>query len=100
LHNCAANSALAAKKNFASAAPVIETLNDYPGNGVVELTKLVEWPPRLKPVPVKPLFFDTAWNYVEYPGKAPAVEKVQDVVNGAKGEDKPASKGWFGFGRK
>lgn len=104
LHNHAANSALAVRKNLASAAPVVEALNDYPGSGEVDLAKLVEWPPKLKPVPVKPLFFDTAWNYVEYPGKTPAAAAAaaaQDAVNGAREEQQqPASRGWFGFGRR
>lgn len=104
LHNHANNSAIAAKKNMASAAPVVESLNEYPGSGEVDLTKIVEWPPKLKPVPVKPLFFDTAWNYVDYPGKIPAaaVPAAQQRVNGKQEEEKqqPASRGWFGFGRR
>jgi signal recognition particle subunit SRP68 len=70
----------------------------------VDVTKLIDWPPKLKPVPVKPLFFDTAWNYVDYPGRMPAAASTastaQQVANGTQEEQKPASKGWFGFGRK
>jgi len=65
-------------------------------------------------VPVKPLFFDTAWNYVEYPGrKTPAgvvaaVAGRGEVVDsggagggGGSGEKKQEEKrGWFGFGRR
>lgn len=70
----------------------------------MDLQRLVEWPPKLKPVPVKPLFFDTAWNYIEYPGRA---SEVDDSISGNDGEkmegieeDKPTTRGWFGFGRK
>jgi signal recognition particle subunit SRP68 len=81
----------------------VESLTEYPGSGKVDLTRLVEWPPKLKPVPVKPLFFDTAWNYVEYPGRTPAASATasKGEVNGAKEEpQQPASRGWFGFGRR
>jgi signal recognition particle subunit SRP68 len=104
LHNHAANSAIAARKHLANAAPVVDSLTEYPGSGEVDLSKLVEWPPKLKPVPVKPLFFDTAWNYVEYPGKSPAVAvaATKGDAEGAKKEEaqQPASRGWFGFGRR
>jgi signal recognition particle subunit SRP68 len=54
---------------------------------------------------VKPLFFDTAWNYVDYPGQVKEVHvKVKqeggEGVDGKKEEEKPAAKGWFGFGRR
>lgn len=101
LHNHSHNSAIAAQKNLITAAPVIETLSEYPGSGEVELTKLIDWPPKLKPVPAKPLFFDSAWNYISYPGKASTVAPaVQQAVNGAQEEQQPAARGWFGFGRR
>ncbi|OAG37542.1 hypothetical protein AYO21_08274 [Fonsecaea monophora] len=96
-------------------APLIERLshNEYIPN--VDLTNLVNYPPKLRPVPVKPLFFDLAWNYIKYPGeKGPETEVVgaEDVQMGGIGEEvngkvdkseeqqKPAArKGWFGFGR-
>lgn len=82
--------------------PLVERLNEYPAKGV-DLKNLVSYPPKLEPVPVKPLFFDAAWNYIEYPGRE--VEQVPE--NGAKGGEKPSAteqtpqqkKGWFGFGR-
>jgi len=67
------------------------------------LQNLVTYPPKLEPVPVKPLFFDAAWNYIDYPGR-----EVQLVENGGKVEEQDDSreqtaeqkkKGWFGFGR-
>ncbi len=48
--------------------PLVERLNQYPSNGV-DLENLVTYPPKLEPIPVKPLFFDAAWNYIEYPGR-------------------------------
>ena len=56
----------------------------------------------MKPVPVKPLFLDVAWNYIEYPGrtqqaKEPEPEKVE--VEEKKAERPQAKKGWFSFGR-
>lgn len=79
--------------------PIIERLEEYPMEDV-DLTNLVNFPPKLQPIPVKPLFFDLAWNYIDYPGRATS------TVNGAPAapetaavEKEPAKKGWFGFVR-
>jgi len=86
------------------AGPVVERLNEYPASGSVDLKNLVTWPPKLKPVPVKPLFLDVAWNYIEYPGQGgkkrePAdMDKVQAEEKKVE-EAKPSKKGWFSFGR-
>jgi len=82
--------------------PLVERLNEYPTKGV-DLQNLVTYPPKLEPVPVKPLFFDAAWNYIEYPGR----QLERSAESGAKGGEKNESneqtaqqkKGWFGFGR-
>lgn len=92
----------ASKTGTTNAAPVVERLNEYPVSGSVDLKNLVTWPPKLKPVPVKPLFLDVAWNYIEYPGraqqaKAPEPEKAQ--VEEKPAERPQAKKGWFSFGR-
>ncbi|KAF4634938.1 hypothetical protein G7Y89_g3150 [Cudoniella acicularis] len=86
-----------------SSRPLIERLNEYPTK-VVNFSNLVTYPPRLEPVPVKPLFFDAAWNYIEYPGRE--IENVtqngtSDVVHPSQGTEQTAQqkKGWFGFGR-
>ncbi|KAH4083573.1 signal recognition particle subunit SRP68 [Parastagonospora nodorum] len=97
-----ANSDTASKVGLSNAAPVVERLNEYPISGSVDLKNLVTWPPKLKPVPVKPLFLDVAWNYVEYPGRTPA--KQEPVPEKAPAEEtqpeRPAAKkGWFSFGR-
>ncbi|KAF2168115.1 hypothetical protein M409DRAFT_21562 [Zasmidium cellare ATCC 36951] len=104
MHALQDNSAIAAEKNMTSAAPIVQRLNDYPSPGTkVDLKNLVTYPPKIEPVPVKPMFLDVAFNYIEYPGRT--VEKPQvaekPVANGV--EEKPAQpaqkKGWFGFGR-
>lgn len=111
LHKLSSNSALAAKKNMTSAAPAVQNLNSYPTPGLqVDLANLVSYPPKIQPVPVKPLFLDVAWNYIDYPGRhspaAPAVVepsgKMDVDVGGAEGKAEPVQekkKGWFGFGR-
>lgn len=102
LSRLSSNSEAAGKAQLTNAAPVVERLNEYPGSGAVDLSNLVTWPPKLKAVPVKPLFYDVAWNYVQYPGRgpraqeaAPAKQQVEEKVE----EAKPSKKGWFSFGR-
>ncbi|KAF2817271.1 uncharacterized protein BDZ99DRAFT_565040 [Mytilinidion resinicola] len=97
------NSAAPSKAHPTNAAPLAEKLNEYPASGTVDLKNLVTWPPRLKPIPVKPLFFDVAWNYIEYPGRAtPVAEAKTEAMEGVEKtgeEQKPAKKGWGFFGR-
>ncbi|KAH7072183.1 hypothetical protein BKA63DRAFT_534972 [Paraphoma chrysanthemicola] len=102
LSQLSANSDTASKAGLTNAAPVVERLNEYPASGSVDLKNLVTWPPKLKPVPVKPLFLDVAWNYVEYPGRAPAKQEPEPPKpqEEAKQPERPAAKkGWFSFGR-
>lgn len=94
-------------------APLIERLSQNTYYDSVDLTNLVNYPPKLRPVPVKPLFFDLAWNYIKYPGqKGPEADEDLEIAGvgevngqkeqehvGAKEEQKPARRGWFGFGR-
>jgi signal recognition particle subunit SRP68 len=90
-------------KDKISQVPVIHRLNEYPA-GVVDLTHLVTYPPKLEPVPVKPLFLDLAWNYIEYPGQAEAGATSTKTTSAPKAEEQKEStkekpkKGWFGFG--
>ncbi|OBT55794.1 hypothetical protein VE04_03968 [Pseudogymnoascus sp. 24MN13] len=82
--------------------PLVETLEHYPTSGEVDLSNLVSYPTKLEAVPVKPLFFDVAWNYIEYPGRSPqATAQVdEEKIPSSRGEEKQeAKKGWFGFGR-
>jgi signal recognition particle subunit SRP68 len=102
LSQLSSNSDSASKAGLTNAAPVVERLNEYPSSGSVDLKNLVTWPPKLKPVPVKPLFLDVAWNYVEYPGRAPAKQEPEPEkaqAEQAKPEQPAAKKGWFSFGR-
>ncbi|KAM3076830.1 signal recognition particle subunit srp68 [Clarireedia jacksonii] len=92
--------------------PLVQRLHEYPADGVVDLKNIVRYPPRMETVPVKPLFFDAAWNYVDYPGRreervkgsgemevqgeeAMQVEEEEEQ----KQQQQPQKKGWFGFGR-
>jgi len=76
--------------------PLVQKLRDFPVEGV-DLENLVDYPPRIQPIPVKPLFFDVAWNYIDYPGKRPAV--ATDPKQKPTPTPEPKKKGWFGFGR-
>lgn len=84
------------------AAPLIDRLSTFPPNGSVDLTNLVTYPPKIEPIPVKPLFFDVAWNYIEYPSQK---EENTASAGSTESDEKPkkiqekAGKGWFGFGR-
>ncbi|KAH7160814.1 hypothetical protein EDB81DRAFT_755425 [Dactylonectria macrodidyma] len=82
--------------------PLIETLLEYPINGV-DLTNIVEYPPKMALIPIKPIFLDVAWNYIEYPGKAVAEPRPAVTQEGAGSEpaapEQPTRRGWFGFGR-
>lgn len=100
LSQLSANSETASKAGLSNAAPVVERLNEYPSSGSVDLKNLVTWPPKLKPVPVKPLFLDVAWNYVEYPGRKQQVKEPEPEPEKEKEEERPkVKKGWFSFGR-
>ena len=88
-----------AKKNINPVPPLIERLNEYPSGGV-DLTKLVTYPPKVEPIPVKPILLDVAFNYIEYPGRSPKADEkgVNGVTEDAKGGEEK-KRGWFGFGR-
>lgn len=90
--------------------PLVERLHEYPADGVVDLRNLVKYPPKVEVVPVKPLFFDAAWNYVDYPGRRTEkvaenagmevdVEETQEETQEPSQQEQPQKKGWFGFGR-
>lgn len=102
IHKLEANAATAAQKNMTSATPLVQRLNDYPTPGTqLDLTKLVSYPPKVEAVPVKPLFLDVAFNYIEYPGRAQRASVVEEkpAVNGVQEQGQEKRKGWFGFGR-
>ena len=82
--------------------PLIERLDDYPSTDL-DLHNIVAYPPKIEPVPVKPLFFDLAWNYIDYPGRqtrsANGVFEAASKASVKADEKKEARKGWFSFGR-
>lgn len=91
----------AGNKSDASAAPrpLIEKLGQYPAEGV-NLENIVTYPPKLEPIPVKPMFLDVAWNYVQYPTTQSEKPKAaQNTSSGAKEPEAAPKKGWFAFGR-
>ena len=90
------------KGNVGYKAPLVERLDEY-DRGQVDLTKLVTYPPKVEAIPVKPLFLDVAFNYIEYPGRTrkgteKALDGKLDTVT-SREEKKEGRKGWFGFGR-
>jgi signal recognition particle subunit SRP68 len=85
-------------KNKVKALQVIDRPNEYFPKEV-DLTNIITYPPRLQPVPTKPLFLDLAWNYIEYPGRGKEATQQKPLQVDAEDEKKPAKKGWFGFGR-
>ncbi|KAI2093284.1 signal recognition particle subunit srp68 [Ophidiomyces ophidiicola] len=79
--------------------PLLERLSEYPPSGA-DVSNLVAYPPKLEPVPVKPLFLDLAWNYIDYPREAKkAVNTQQPSTPAAEVKPETKRKGWFGFGR-
>ncbi|KAF7190262.1 Signal recognition particle subunit SRP68 [Pseudocercospora fuligena] len=104
LRTLEANSAKAAEKGMTTAAPLCQRLNEYPSPGIqVDLKNLVTYPPKIEPVPVKPLYLDIAFNYIEYPGRTRTVvePQPQPIINGVEEtpSQQPQKRGWFGFGR-
>ncbi|KAK2696523.1 hypothetical protein QWA68_004619 [Fusarium oxysporum] len=87
--------------------PLIGSLHQYPVGGV-NLSHVVEFPPKLATIPVKPIFLDVAWNYIDYPNKVPKQQQQQQAAAAAPSQadtpertesPAPAKRGWFGFGR-
>lgn len=79
--------------------PVIERLHEFSGDKV-DLSNLVPYPPKMQPIPVKPLFLDVAWNYIDYPREgAEGQEEAQVPMEPSTEEKKGGKRGWFGFGR-
>ena len=104
------------KSSITFARPLVETLHTYPANKQIDLTRLVNYPPKLEPIPVKPIFLDLAYNYIDYPGhggRTTGLDGGDDAdgsVNGTSekaaftnmtkdGKKDGGKKGWFGFGR-
>lgn len=93
------------QQNPVRGPPLVERLDEYPPQGA-NLLNLVTYPAQLQPVPVKPIFLDVAWNYIDYPGRRKDTTAAVGIkVNGSGNdgvkveEKKETRKGWFGFGR-
>ena len=87
--------------NGAKDVPLLERLHDYPAHGV-DLDNLVEFPPKMGLIPMKPIFLDVAWNYIDYPGKASTETSSTTPAQAAQEPAPPApqpKKSWFSFGR-
>ncbi|KAL1970689.1 hypothetical protein VTN77DRAFT_4333 [Rasamsonia byssochlamydoides] len=78
-----------------SQPPLIERMDEYVADGL-DLGNLVPFPPKMQPIPVKPLFLDVAWNYIDYPREGK--QKPEPETKPAE-EKKEGRRGWFGFGR-
>lgn len=96
-------SAKGASATTAAAHPLIDRLGQYPSQGV-DLENIVPYPPKMEPIPVKPLFLDVGWNYVQYPStrtgqQATKTAQSKTAAKTEEPEKQPAKKGWFGFGR-
>lgn len=87
---------LAEKKNDSTGfqIPLIHRMDEYAAQNL-DLNNLVSFPPKMQPIPAKPLFLDVAWNYIQYPqeGKQQAAETLPTK------EETGGRRGWFGFGR-
>ncbi|KAJ6000623.1 hypothetical protein N7481_001032 [Penicillium waksmanii] len=91
---------LEAQSGSGQQRPLVERLHQFQQG--TDLGNLVPYPPQMKPVPVKPLFLDVAWNYLEYPHEGQqqqaAPVPAPAAAAAAAGEEKKG-RGWFGFGR-
>ena len=72
---------------------LLERLNEWPHT--VDFTAgIVQWPPKVQAVPIKPVFLDIAWNFIEYPGTG-TVKKHEAQAKEEKRESE-AKKGLLG----
>lgn len=82
--------------------PLVERLHEYSGDRL-DLDNLVPYPPEIRPIPVKPLFLDVAWNYIDYPREGKAAVSTgptqAQAAEPATEERTTGRRGWFGFGR-
>lgn len=85
------------------AAPLLERLHLNQYDDDVDLKNIVNYPPTLQPIPMKPLFFDLAWDYIKYPWQEKDVSTAKTIARApaeaAQTDEAPKKRGWFGFGR-
>ncbi|KXG53646.1 Signal recognition particle subunit SRP68 [Penicillium griseofulvum] len=80
-----------------SQRPVVERLQHFAGSGL-DLNNLVPYPPQMQPIPVKPLFLDVAWNYIDYPREGQQQAPTHPQAQAQAPEEETKRRGWFGFG--
>ncbi|XP_006821155.1 signal recognition particle subunit SRP68-like [Saccoglossus kowalevskii] len=78
--------------------PLIDRLEEYRDDPSLLTRKpnLVTFPPNFQPIPCKPLFFDIAFNHVEFPSLEDKVEQKKAAGGGLTG----FVKGWLWGGKK
>ncbi|KAK0629962.1 hypothetical protein B0T17DRAFT_556280 [Bombardia bombarda] len=116
IHSLEKSSKASSNAPSSSSKPLVSQLSSYPAGGI-DLENIVAYPPRVEAIPVKPIFLDVAWNYIDYPGnqaggggpkqaaattagKAGGAKKPLTTAEQQQEEAaKPQKRGWFGFGR-
>ena len=87
--------------------PLAERMHEYPSDGL-DLKNIIQFPPKMALIPMKPIFLDVAWDYIDYDSKtqdgkaAPAAAPTPSPAkqeSAPEAKSAPAKKGWFGFGR-
>ena len=78
----------------------IRHLDVFPARDI-DLDKLINLYPRLQPIPVKPIFLDLAYNYLQYPGQAETSSNTMltSETLAQQQESMENKKSWFGFRR-
>lgn len=61
----AKGSSESSRSDDAAGAPLLDRLQTW--NSSVQTTNVIEFPPAFEAVPCKPIFFDLAFNYVQFP---------------------------------
>lgn len=94
------NATIVPQKVYKSKKPLIERLDDFREEPQL-LTKnpnLVSLPTNMEPIPVKPLFYDLALNFVEFPDLSEKLEGTQKSKQAAGISG--FVKGLWGWGKK
>jgi len=71
--------------------PLLDRINEW-NSTAKGSTDVIEFPPAFEAVPCKPIFFDLAFNYINYPDMQPHLEKKSSGFMGKVG-------GLFGWNR-
>jgi len=92
------------KTNYRSKKPLYEQLGEYREDSslVSRTPNVYKLPPDMRPIPCKPLFFDLAFNFVEFPSLEDKIEAAAGGKKGAAGLTgfMKGLWGWGGSGKK